>query len=136
MKDFFSIKYSDKLLHVWLLIYRVVVSAFMLTHGLPKLYRFFGDQEIRFADPLGIGVIPSLVLVVFAEFFCSILLIVGYKTRLATIPLIITMIVIAFIHHAGDPFNRIELGLMFLVAYIGILITGPGKYSVDGLMRK
>jgi putative oxidoreductase len=117
MKDFFSIKYSDKLLHVWLLIYRVVVSAFMLTHGLPKLYRFFGDQEIRFADPLGIGVIPSLVLVVFAEFFCSILLIVGYKTRLA--PLIITMIVIAFIHHAGDPFNRIELGLMFLVAYIG-----------------
>ena len=80
--------------------------------------------------------IPSLALTVFAEFFCSILIIIGFGTRLATIPLIVTMIVAVFIQHASDPFQRMELGLMFLFAYLTILVAGPGKYSVDGMIRK
>lgn len=136
MKNIFRITYSDRLLHLWLLVYRVSVSAFMLTHGLPKFYRFFGDADIRFADPLGIGVLLSLILAVFAELVCSIFIIIGFGTRLATIPLIMTMGVAVFIHHANDPFARMELGLMYLFAYITILIAGPGKYSIDGMMRK
>lgn len=136
MKRLFSTHYSDGLLHFWLLINRIAISGFMLTHGLPKLYRFFGDGDIRFADPLGIGVLPSLVLAVFAEVICSILIIIGFGTRLATIPLIITMVVAVFLVHAADPFQRMELGLMYLFAYLTILVAGPGKYSIDGMIRK
>ncbi len=133
---FFTTNFSPGLFHFWLLVYRIAVSAFMLTHGLPKLFRFFGTDEIRFADPLGIGVVPSLLLAVFAEVVCSVLIIIGFGTRLAVIPLIITMAVAVFIHHAADPFARMELGLMFLLAYVSLLITGPGKYSVDGMVGK
>ncbi len=135
MIQLFSAKINNSILHLWLLIYRIAVSAFMLTHGLPKLYRFFEDGPVRFADPLGIGTVPSLILAVFAEFLCSVLIIIGFGTRLATIPLIITMIVAVFIVHANDPFVRMELGLMYLFAYLMILITGPGKYSIDGMRR-
>lgn len=135
MIRFFSTRINNSILHLWLLVYRIAVSAFMLTHGLPKFYRFFGDDSVRFADPLGIGQLPSLVLAVLAELVCSILIIIGLGTRLATIPLIITMIVAVFIVHANDPFTRMELGLMYLFAYLMILVTGPGKYSIDGMKK-
>lgn len=46
-----------------LLFLRIISSAFMLfAHGLPKLNRLFSSGEISFADPLGIGTVPSLAL--------------------------------------------------------------------------
>ncbi len=134
IKKFFSTNYNSTLLNVWLLVFRVGTSVMMLTHGMPKLSRLFGDDPIKFADPLGVGVVASLALAVFSEFFCSLLLILGLGTRLAVLPLIFTMIVISFVVHAGDPFTKIELPLMYLFAYLTILVAGPGKYSVDGMI--
>jgi putative oxidoreductase len=37
--------------------------------------------------------------------------------------------------HAADPFARKELALMYLLAYITILVAGPGKYSVDRYLK-
>lgn len=88
--------------------------------------------EIKFADPIGIGVVPTLVLVVFAEFFCSILLIIGLGGRFAALVLIINMSVAAFIALNGQPFNKMELPLLYLLIFITLFVTGPGKYSVDG----
>jgi putative oxidoreductase len=134
IKKFFSTNYNSTLLNVWLLAFRVGTSVMMLTHGMPKLSRLFGDDPIKFADPLGVGVVTSLALAVFSEFFCSLLLILGLGTRLAVLPLIFTMMVISFVVHAGDPFTEIELPLMYLFAYLTILVAGPGKYSVDGMI--
>ncbi len=136
MKWIFSIKYSQTLLHVWLLVSRVLISVFMLTHGWPKLMRFFSEDSIRFADPLGVGVIPSLLLAVFSEVVCSLFIILGLGTRAASIPLIITMAVAAFVVHADDPFARKEMALLYLLAYIMLLIFGSGKYSIDRYFRK
>jgi putative oxidoreductase len=114
-----------------LLLLRVTSGAFMLfAHGLPKLNRLFSSGEITFSDPLGIGTVPSLVLAVFSEFFCSILLIIGAFTRVSLIPLIITMFVAAFIHHAGDPFLQIEKALLFLLIFVVLFLTGPGKFAL------
>jgi putative oxidoreductase len=108
----------------------------MITHGLPKLTKLLDEGDIQFGDPLGIGAALSLVLVVFAEFFCSILIGIGLGTRLATIPLMITMAVAAFISHAPDPFRRKEMALLYLLIYILLLIVGSGKYSVDQIISK
>lgn len=119
-----------------LLILRTVSSGFMLfAHGLPKLNRLFSSGEINFADPLGIGTIPSLLLAVFSEFFCSVLVIVGFLTRASLIPLIITMFVAGFIHHAADPFAQKEKALLFLLIYVFLFITGPGKYSLNRIIK-
>lgn len=103
----------------------------MLTHGVPKLMKLFSDAEIKFADPFGFGAVPSLLLAVFAEFFCSILIILGLGTRLATIPLLITMLVAAFHAHANDPFGSKEKPLLFALLYFLFLVFGGGKYSFD-----
>jgi len=66
---------------------------------------------------------------------CAILLVLGLGTRLATIPLIVTMAVAAFITHGADPFARKELALFYLAAYFVLLINGSGKYSFDNYFR-
>lgn len=119
-----------------LLFLRTISSAFMLfAHGLPKLNRLFSSGEISFADPLGIGTVPSLALAVFSEFLCSILVIAGFLTRASLIPLIITMFVAGFIHHAEDPFAQKEKALLFLLIYTFLFITGPGKYSLSRIIK-
>jgi putative oxidoreductase len=123
------------LANTWLLILRLTAGGFMLTHGYPKLIRLFEGGEIKFGDPIGIGPAASLVLAVFAEFFCSILVGLGLFTRLATVPLIITMLVAAFIAHGEDPFSRKELALMYVLVYVTLLVFGGGKYTADNLIR-
>jgi len=122
---------SEHVTDIFLLVARLVAGGFMLVHGIPKLGKFFADEPVKFADPIGIGEIPSLVLAVFAEVLCSALLIVGYKTRLATVPLIITMLVIIFVVHISDGFRKMELPALYLLTYLVIFAFGPGKYSVD-----
>ena len=117
-----------------LLIIRVGLGCLMFRHGWSKLTRF---EEIghTFSDPLGVGSQLSLVLTVFAEAGCSVLLILGLFTRLALVPLIITMCVVVFVVHGAHPFARQELGLLFLICFTGLMFTGPGRYAADRLLK-
>jgi len=131
MKKFFQIETRQDYLNIILLILRVTVAALMITHGLPKLTKLLAGGEIKFGDPIGLGPAFSLVLVVFAEFFCSIFIGIGLGTRLASIPLIITMGVAAFIVHASDPIGGKEKALLYLLIYLTLLVVGSGKFSID-----
>lgn len=130
MKKLFSTAINLASIHTGLLILRVAAGAFMITHGLPKLTNMLSGNS-KFGDPLGIGSGVSLGLTVFAEFVCSILIILGLATRLALIPQIITMAVAAFIVHGSDPFGKKEMAFLYLVVFVVLFIMGPGKYSVD-----
>ncbi len=116
------------------LIFRVATAGLLLLHGWPKL-RDFSRWVNDFSNPIGIGSTASLVLVIFAEVFCSILVIAGLFTRLALIPMIINMCVIIFVVHAGDTIRQNEVAIFFLAGCAGIFMTGPGKYSVDNMIR-
>lgn len=119
-----------------ILLLRLGVGGLMLTHGIPKLIRFFSSDPIVFADPIGIGMEASLGLTVFSEVICSVLIIIGLGTRLASIPLLVTMFIAFFVIHAPDPFQRKELALFFLIVYVVLLLTGSGKYSLDHYILK
>ncbi len=131
MKKLIRTTYNPAHVDIALLIARITIASFMLIHGWPKLAKFCTNEEIEFADPIGVGVIFSLALTVFAEVLCSILVMAGFMTRLAVIPLIITMLVAAFIVHAGDGFGKKELPMMYVMIYGFLLVTGSGKYSID-----
>lgn len=135
MKKLFDTTIHASAVHVCLLLLRVGAAALMLTHGIPKLNKVI-NGNFQFGDPLGIGSTPSLIMATFAEFGCSLLLILGFATRLATIPLIITMSVAAFIVHTKDPFARQELPLMYLLIFIVLLVLGSGKYSIDSRIKR
>ncbi len=114
---------------------RVTISALMLSHGVPKLLSLLSGN-IRFASVFGLGEGLSLSLAVFAEVICSILILFGLGTRLAVMPLIITLLIAVFHIHAADPFSKQELGLLYLVGYVILFFTGSGKYSLDYLIPR
>ncbi|MCE7066385.1 DoxX family protein [Dyadobacter sp. CY326] len=117
------------------LILRVGFSLLMITHGYAKLSRLLsGDHS--FADPIGIGEELSLYLTIFAEFGCSILLVLGLFSRAALVPLIFTMAVVLLVVHAEDPFDKKEHALSFLIVYVTLFLTGPGRFSVDSGLYK
>ena len=116
--------------HIGLLLLRLGFSGLMLKHGIPKLMKLL-QGNLEFADPLGIGAVPSLILTVIGEVICPLLIIIGYKTRLAAIPAAITMAVAAFVIHGADPIGTKEKALLYLFAFVIIALTGAGKYAVD-----
>jgi putative oxidoreductase len=131
IKKIFNPGNYPKNINFVLLLLRLVVGILMLTHGMGKFAALFGDGPIRFPDPIGVGATASLILAVFAEVFCSILLIFGLGTRLAAIPLLTTMWVAAFVVHANDGFGKQELPLLYSAIYFVIAIAGAGNFSMD-----
>lgn len=122
------------------LILRIGFGAFMLFgHGMGKLKMLLAGGEIGFPSVVGIPPSMSLGLAVFAEFVACIFIILGYKTRLAALPMIITMMVAAFIIHGSDPLflqnanggPSKEPALIYLIGFIAIYLLGSGKYSMD-----
>ena len=135
MRKLLSTKYSAGAFSAAMLILRLSVGILMMMHGYNKLIHF-GDLQHKFMNFLGIGSTMSLALVVFAEFFCSLFLILGLFTRLAAIPLIIATCVMVFKAHNGDVFGDGETAALFLTAYLILLFVGPGRVSVDSMIGK
>jgi putative oxidoreductase len=134
MKRLFQTGTKEEYLNILVLLLRVSIAAFMITHGWPKLSKLLAGGEIQFGNPIGLGPTISLILVVFSEVFCSILIAIGLGTRLATIPLMITMLVAAFIAHGPDPFGRKESALLYFLFYLTLFVIGSRKYSIDYLI--
>ena len=120
-----------KLQDFGLLAIRLLSGGMMLTHGIPKFDRLFGEGPVKFADPFGLGPEISLGMVLFAEVGCSLLVMLGFKTRWATLPLLFTMLMAAFYAHGNDPFSDKELSLLFFTLFLSILISGGGRFSLD-----
>ncbi len=135
MKKLLSTKYSAGTFNVAMLFLRFGLGVLMINHGYDKLIHF-SAMKADFMNFLGLGNSISLTMVVFAEFFCSLFLIIGLFTRLSVIPLIITMAVALFMVFKGDVFGKGELPALYLAAYIVLLLLGPGKISVDGMTGK
>ncbi|AKP51697.1 DoxX family protein [Cyclobacterium amurskyense] len=122
-------------LDLGLLLLRVGTSLMLVSHGWSKVIHF-SERLNSFADPIGLGPAVSLQLVIFAEFFCAIFLILGFMSRIILIPMIINMAVITFFVHANSGFDKQELPLIYLLVFIVLLLLGPGKISLDGKILK
>jgi putative oxidoreductase len=111
-----------------------IACALMLMHGWNKLSHF-SEKVDKFPDPLHVGHTLSLSLTIFAEFFCTIFVVAGLFTRMALLPLIFCLIVIIFVVSAKNSLEDREGALMYLLVYLATFYIGPGKYSLDHLLR-
>jgi putative oxidoreductase len=117
-----------------LLILRAAAGGTMLlAHGLPKLLGW-SERAATFADPLGVGSSLSLALAIFAEVFCAAAILLGLATRFAAGALAFTMLIAFAVVHGDDPFSKRELALMFGTPCFVLVLTGPGRFSVDQLI--
>jgi putative oxidoreductase len=129
-----------------LFILRILIGVLMAFYGIHKLNNFGELASSNFwqsyVSLFGLtGKIP-LLLTIFAELFCSCFLILGLFTRLALLPLIfcmgfiVTMIAKFKIMTHGDNGFEFNQAFIYLVIYIVLFFTGPGKYSVDNFFAK
>ncbi len=126
---------STSFVDISLLLVRIAAGGFMFTHGFGKLQKLV-NGNFEFGDPIGLGPEISLGLTVFAEILCAFFILIGLFTRIAAIPLMITMLVAVFIVHADHDFGKKELALFYLINYFVLFLSGAGKYSLDRLMLK
>ncbi len=107
----------------------------MMYYGWRKFIAF-DERAAEWPDPFQVSGPVSLSLTIFGELICPFFILIGFMTRLALIPSIITMLVAVFYAHAGDTILQREHALSFLIPYLAIFLMGPGRYSLDALRKK
>lgn len=118
----------QKLSSLGLFIMRAGLSIGMWTHGWPKLVNY-AERAPSFVNPFGIGSEATLVLAILAELLGSIALTIGLFSRLSAAALAFSMAIAAY--YFGH-----ELAYIYMLAYIGLIFTGPGRYSIDQMIYK
>ncbi len=119
-----------------LLLLRVAAGGFMaINHGYSKLINY-EKIENSFPEVFGLSASLSANLAIFSELVCAALVAIGFLHRWVLIPLIVTMAVAAFDIHWDDPIKTKEHALLFLIPYITLFLTGPGRYSIDALIAR
>jgi putative oxidoreductase len=133
--DFLFPQYCrGKGISVLILFIRIFFGVLLMLHGLDKMVHF-QELSTTFPSIFGFGSYMSLMLIVFIEFCCSMFLIFGLLVRVTVIPMIIAMAVAFFDVHDAD-FPEGELSFIYLILFLLLYITGPGKYSIDYLIDK
>ncbi|MES2658709.1 MAG: DoxX family protein [Verrucomicrobiota bacterium] len=134
IKSHLQLKFLPRNPDLALLLLRLWLGLSMLIlHGWPKLLKLTGGNH-KFADPFGIGELPSLVIAVVTEVACSILLVIGLFGRLSALMLAGTMAVAwGITHHMKltGPGSG-ELAFIYLAGFLVVVLAGSGKYSVEG----
>ncbi|WP_372753413.1 DoxX family protein [Labilibaculum sp.] len=118
-----------------ILITRVVIAVLMLFHGFAKLG---GIDPIK--GMLVHNGLPELMAygVYITEILAPILILIGWRTRVAAIIFLMGMISALFLAHSGDIFAlsktgglQIELILLYASAALSLVFTGAGKYAIS-----
>jgi putative oxidoreductase len=135
MRKLLSTNYSAGAFNTAMLLLRIVAAGLMLKHGYDKMVHF-EDTASHMMNFMGIGSKATTALLIFAEFFCSLLVIIGLFTRLACIPLIIAMTVALVKAHNADFLGEGQMAALYLLCFTVLLFTGPGKVSVDSMIGK
>jgi putative oxidoreductase len=124
---------------VALLLGRLAVGLLFLStgwgkvHSIPKVTAFFESLHIP---------APSFhaYLVGYSELFCGAALVVGLLTRLATVPLIVSMIVAiltAKLPNVHGLFDLVEADeFTYLIVLVMIAILGPGRFAIDHVLAQ
>ncbi|MBX3474711.1 MAG: DoxX family protein [Planctomycetes bacterium] len=132
-------KRQDLTNSIGLLVLRLGAGAYMMSHGWGKFLNVLkGEFNDKF-DPIGLGPHLSLIGAATGEFLCALLVVVGAATRASAAVVVFTMLVAAFVFHAGDPWTMgagksKEPALLFATMFATFIFTGAGKFSVDGLI--
>src|SRR5450432_812919 len=100
-------------------------------HDLPKVTAFFVKLHIP---------APALnaVVVGYSELICGSLLVIGLCTRLATLPLIVSMVVAILTAKLSDIHDLFDLvgadEFTYLCVLVMLAVIGPGLLSLDRLL--
>ncbi|KAB0495585.1 DoxX family protein [Pseudomonas vancouverensis] len=118
--------------HLGLLFLRVSGGLFLLwVHGLPKLLHYSTELQ-NIEDPFHLGANLTLMLAIFAEVLCPLLIIAGLLVRLACLPILFVLWVAMLIVHPQWTLFEGQFGWLLLIIFTSIFIAGPGRLALNG----
>jgi len=123
-----------------LLLLRVLVFlSLFIKHGWEKIFSF-STVAHRLPDLLHIGVVPTVVLAAVGDVLCAFLIVFGLATRWACFYSFGVIFVawslrdnFMYLGRGGD---HGELMVLYMAALIAVFITGPGRFSLDALIKQ
>jgi putative oxidoreductase len=124
----------DRVISLLILALRLFFGILFFSHGIDKMINF-NELSYTYPDVLGFGSYMTLMVTIFCEFACSLFLIAGLIVRITVLPMIAAMAVAFFDVHDGM-FPDGELSFIYLILFLILYITGPGRYSLDYLIDK
>jgi putative oxidoreductase len=114
-----------------LLFLRVSGALFLLwVHGLPKLLNY-SEQLKLIEDPFHLGAQVTLLLAVFAEVLCPLLILAGVLVRLACLPILAVLLIAMLVVHPEWTVFEGQFGWLLLIIFTSILIAGPGRFALS-----
>lgn len=132
MKKVLAAIHAENPNNIAALILRLGLGVLTIHHGYQKLSHF-EEMKSDFLDFLGLGSSVSLAMAMAVELFCPVFIIFGLFTRIAAVPLVITMSVALFKIKEGDIFGGGESAALYLLGYLFLLLAGPGTLSIDSV---
>src|SRR5438552_4282812 len=126
---------SPRQLNLGLAVLRVAVATIFIRHGAQKLFVFgFAGVAGAFTQ-MGVP-FPGLMgpLIGLLEFFGGIALVIGLLTRLIALGLVFDMLGAILLVQLKNGFSRYELEFLLLGSSLALVLTGAGRFSVDGLL--
>jgi putative oxidoreductase len=129
---------TSRFTDIGLLVVRVGVSlSLFLKHGLEKLTGYSRMVQ-HFPDPIHIGAHASLAYALFTDGICTLLIALGLFARPASALLVINLLTaFFFVHHAAFfKDGHVELVAVYAIVFVGIFVSGPGRFSIDARMKK
>jgi putative oxidoreductase len=126
-----------------LLLIRLVVGITFMGHGAQKLFGWFGGHGIKGTGGFfeSIGIKPGVTMAILAglaEFIGGAMFALGLFTPIAALLIAATMVVAIVKVHGPNGYwitqNGFEYNLMLIAVAIGVLLIGPGQYSLDAII--
>ncbi|MFZ3283708.1 DoxX family protein [Pseudomonas sp.] len=115
---------------IGLLFLRVSGGLFLLwVHGLPKLLDFTAQLQL-IEDPFHLGAHLTLILAIFAEVLCPLLIVAGLLARLACVPILFVLLVALLVVHPQWSVAEGQFGWLLLIVFTTVLIAGPGRLVI------
>lgn len=134
-----------------------VALSLFFRHGVEKLVGFQHMASFLQMDPLHIGVYPSLAFATLSDGICTLLVVFGLFTRAASLIILVNLAVVLFVMQnvvglvhwqtmrvmpqaarfappPGPGREHTELVVLYMSVFIFLLISGPGRLSLDHLL--
>lgn len=127
---------QHKNIHIGLFIFRVSLAVLMLFHGLHKLANGLAGIEKMLSN----AGLPTILAygVYLGEIVAPIMMLIGYRTRLAALVFASVMVVAFLLAHPDKFFAlgkagawAIETIALFFFGGLGLVFTGGGRYAVS-----
>jgi putative oxidoreductase len=125
------VAHRARLADLGLLFLRVGGAALLWNYHVLRKLESFEEELVHFPDPIGLGSDVALILALISEGLCSLLVALGLLTRVASLPIVLSMVMVLRLALVGFEGADVQGAYLYGLPYLALVALGPGRFSLD-----